>query len=139
MLRFHITAEPIEPSTLADQLEDAESGGVVTFEGRVRNHNEGKDVVLLEYEAYPELAEKEGQRILEEAAKRWKVSRIITFHRVGRLEIGETAVWVGVAAGHRAEAFAACRYVIDELKMRVPIWKKEHYQDGATDWIESGG
>ena len=139
MLQFQITAEPMDPAALTGQLEDAESGGVVTFEGRVRNHNAGKAVVRLEYEAYPELAEKEGLRILEEAVKRWEVSRILTLHRVGKLAIGETAVWVGVAAGHRAEAFAACRYVIDELKARVPIWKKEHYPEGVSDWIQSGG
>lgn len=139
MFRFQITEEPILAASLAHDLEDVETGGVVTFEGRVRDHNEGKEVLLLEYEAFPELAEKEGLRILEEAAHRWGVARILARHRVGRLEIGETAVWVGVAAGHRAEAFAACRYVIDELKTRVPIWKKEHYQDGVTDWIQSGG
>ena len=107
----------------------------MTFEGWVRDHNEGEAVHALEYEAYPELAEKEGHRILIEARERFGVIGLAAVHRVGRLRIGELAVWVGVSAAHRGAAFDACRYVIDELKARVPIWKKEHYATGASGWI----
>lgn len=138
-MTFKISTDPLEASILVKELTDPTAGGLVTFEGRVRKTNEGREVLRLEYEAYPELAEKEGLRILEEAKARWGVERILVVHRTGVLEIGETAVWIGVAAAHRAEAFAACRYVIDELKERVPIWKKEYYADGDSGWIQSGG
>ncbi len=138
-MTFQISAGPIDPANLIARLTDSASGGLVTFEGRVRRTNEGREVLRLEYEAYPELAEKEGMRILEEAKERWGVERILVVHRTGLLEIGEPAVWIGVASAHRAEAFAACRYVIDELKERVPIWKKEYTADGNSGWIQSGG
>lgn len=139
MLQFRITSTPIRSDQLRDTLEDTESGGTVVFEGRVRRHNQGKPVTHLEYEAFPALAEKEGMRILHEAAERWPIRRAMVQHRTGSLALGEVAVWVGVAAPHRDAAFQACRYIIDELKSRVPIWKKEHYQDSSTHWIEGGG
>src|SRR5690606_24629339 len=89
----------------------------------------------LEYEAYVDLAEKEGNRILAEAQQRFDLLAVEAVHRVGHLQIGDLAVWVGVSAAHRGPAFDACRTVIDELKARVPIWKKEHYVSGATGWI----
>ena len=134
-MRFRLSTEPVDPATLQASLSDAQAGACVTFEGWVRNHNEGQPVLSLEYEAYPELAEKEGARVLAEAAGRFGVSGIEAVHRVGHLQIGDIAVWVGVTAPHRSAAFDACRYVIDELKARVPIWKKEHYASGATQWI----
>lgn len=132
---FRITADPIDPAELRLALLDTAAGACVTFEGWVRDLNEGKAVRALEYEAYAPLAEKEGATILAEAMARHEVRRIAAAHRVGRLGLGEMAVWVGVVAEHRGAAFSACRYVIDELKARVPIWKKEHYADGATTWI----
>jgi molybdopterin synthase catalytic subunit len=101
----------------------------------VRNHNEGQAVASLEYEAYAELAETEGNRIMAEAGERFDLLAAQAVHRVGHLQIGEMAVWVGVASAHRGPAFDACRFIIDELKTRVPIWKKEHYVAGASAWI----
>lgn len=132
---FRMVRERIEPSALQPELADSVAGACVTFEGWVRNHNEGQPVTALEYESFDELANREGLRILEEAREQFAVLGIIAVHRAGRLQIGELAVWVGVTAAHRDAAFAACRYVIDELKARVPIWKKEHYATGAAEWI----
>ena len=132
---FSLSESGIDPARLRRELESPSAGAVVCFEGRVRDHNDGRAVRGLSYEAYAELALAEGQRIVEEAARRFAVQRIACVHRVGDLALGEMAVWVGVSAGHRAEAFDACRYVIDEVKARVPIWKREHYVDGASGWL----
>jgi sulfur-carrier protein adenylyltransferase/sulfurtransferase len=128
---FRIVPHQIQPSLQACEA----AGGFVVFEGRVRNRNEGRPVLRLEYEAFGPLAEKEGQRVVEEALQRFEVEGVRCEHRVGLLELGEVAVRVEVAAAHRDAAFAACRYVIDEIKKRVPIWKKEHYADGASEWV----
>jgi molybdopterin synthase catalytic subunit len=132
---FRLSSTPLDLPALAGSLDDLRGGAVVTFEGRVRNHNEGQPVLALDYEAYPALAEKEGTRILAEAGGKFAILRALCVHRTGHLQLGEIAVWVGVAAAHRDAAFAACRYIIDETKARVPIWKKEHYASGATEWI----
>lgn len=132
---FRLSAAPLDPSALQAALADPRAGACVTFEGWVRDHNEGRPVHSLEYEAYAELAEKEGQRVVEEATARFAVQAIHAVHRTGHLRIGDLAVWVGVSAAHRAAAFDACRYVIDELKARLPIWKKEHYANGTSEWI----
>ncbi|MEI8089067.1 MAG: molybdenum cofactor biosynthesis protein MoaE [Opitutaceae bacterium] len=132
---FRISTEPLDPAALQRTLSDAHAGACVTFEGWVRDHNEGQPVVALDYEAYAPLAEKEGLRILAEARERFAIRGAVCVHRVGALKIGELAVWVGVTAAHRGAAFDACRYLIDEMKARLPIWKKEHYTDGATVWI----
>ena len=117
-------------------LVNPTAGAYVCFEGWVRNHNEGKAVQSLEYEAYPELAEKEGARILGEAQTKFDILQGACIHRIGHLAIGDVAVWVGVTAQHREAAFVACRYIIDEVKVRVPIWKKEHYTDGDSGWVK---
>jgi molybdopterin synthase catalytic subunit len=101
----------------------------------VRNRNEGQPVLSLEYEAYAPLAEAEGEKILAEARARFALVGVAGVHRIGHLQLGDLAVWVGVTAEHRGEAFEACRYIIDEAKARLPIWKKEHYASGATAWI----
>lgn len=132
---FKLSAIPLEPAKLQHQLVDSQAGACVTFEGWVRDHNDGRSVRSLDYEAYAELAEKEGARIIDEARAKFEVRAIHCMHRVGSLAIGELAVWVGVSAAHRGAAFDACRYVIDEAKARVPIWKKEHYVSGASEWI----
>lgn len=134
-MTFHIRDIQINPSSLAATLDHPQAGAVATFEGRVRNHNEGRAVDALEYEAFAALAEAEGTRILAEARARFDLLAAEAVHRVGHLRIGDLAVWVGVAAAHRGPAFDACRYIIDELKSRVPIWKKEHYTGGASAWI----
>jgi molybdopterin/thiamine biosynthesis adenylyltransferase/molybdopterin synthase catalytic subunit/rhodanese-related sulfurtransferase len=116
---------------------DSSPGALVTFEGRVRSENQGKAVLCLEYEAAEDLARKEGERILEEAMLTFKLSFIDAVHRLGKLELGDVAVRVCAAAPHRRAAFAACEYVIDQVKQRVPIWKREHYADGSTEWLNT--
>lgn len=101
----------------------------------MRNENEGKPVERLEYEVYEPLAVKEGEKVLAEARQQFPHLQAACAHRSGLLEIGDCAVWVGVAAPHRDEAFKACRYIIDEIKLRLPIWKKEHYVDGDSGWV----
>ena len=133
---FELWDHPIDVAALARSLEDRHAGALVTFEGRVRDTNDGKTVVTLEYEAYPKLSLNEGNAILREAMRGVIGARCV--HRVGRLSVGDVAVWVGVVAEHRGEAFQACRFVIDEVKRRVPIWKKEHYADGTSVWIGIG-
>ena len=135
MATFSFTREKIDAAALRAQLFDPAAGGYTSFEGWVRNHNEGLAVRHLEYEAFEPLAIKEGERIVTEAITRFGIEHASCVHRIGDLAIGEMAVWVGVSARHRAEAFAACRYIIDEVKHRVPIWKKEHYENGDSGWV----
>ena len=134
-MNFLFTSAAIDPSALLSGLRDTLAGACVTFEGRVRSENRGRTVRALEYEAFAPLAEREGGRILVEAGEKFQIIHAVAVHRTGRLELGDIAVWVAVIAGHRGEAFDACRYVIDETKARLPIWKKEHYADGASEWI----
>jgi molybdopterin synthase catalytic subunit len=132
---IEISGESIDPEALRQSLYDPGAGGFCSFEGWVRNRNDGRDVRLLEYEAYEPLAISEGLKVLDEALQRFPYLQARCVHRVGRLQIGELAVWVGVAAAHRDEAFKACRYIIDELKVRLPIWKKEFYTAGDSGWV----
>ena len=132
---FGLQDTAIDIGAAQRDLADAAAGAYASFEGWVRNHNEGKDVLRLAYEAYPALAVAEGKRILDEARKRFGLLHARCIHRTGDLAIGDCAVWVGVTAPHRGEAFAACRYIIDEVKHRVPIWKKEFYLDGDSGWV----
>ena len=132
---FRFSSMPLDVAALTLELRDDACGGFATFEGWVRNHNEGLAVTRLEYEAFTELAQKEGDRIVAEAVERFGVARARCAHRLGSLAIGDIAVWVGVSAAHRDEAFRACRYVIDEVKHRVPIWKKETYVNGDSGWV----
>ena len=132
---MRITKVTIEPDQLRQSLTDAAAGGYVAFEGWIRNENEGHDVLRLEYEVYEPLAVKEGEKIIEEAGAKYLILNADCVHREGLLEIGECAVWVGVSSAHRDEAFAACRYIIDEVKIRLPIWKKEHYVNGDSGWV----
>jgi len=135
MSPFAFASASLEPDRYRESLADPSAGGYASFEGWVRDHNEGRTVQRLEYEAFEALAIREGERIVAEAVARFGVARAACVHRVGSLGIGELAVWVGVSAAHRGEAFAACRYIIDEVKHRVPIWKKEHYADGDSGWV----
>ncbi len=132
---FTLSAAPTDPTAQQRARADARAGACVTFEGRVRNRNDGQPVRSLEYEAYALLAETEGGKILDEAREKFALLSAAAVHRVGHLQLGELAVWVGVTAEHRGAAFEACRYIIDEAKARLPIWKKEHYASGATAWI----
>ena len=135
MSSFSVSDAPIDLDAFRDRLVDSGCGGYVQFEGWVRDHNDGQQVLRLEYEVYETLAVREGNRILTEAVERYGVSRVAAEHRSGLLELTEVAVVVGVAAAHRAEAFEACRYIIDQIKVRLPIWKKEHYANGAAEWV----
>jgi len=133
--RFRFSGAPLDTAALQREMRDESCGGFAAFEGWVRNHNEGQAVTRLEYEAFAELAEKEGARIVDEAIVRFGATRAACVHRVGSLALGDVAVWVGVSAAHRDEAFRACRFIIDEVKHRVPIWKKEHYVNGDSGWV----
>jgi len=135
MSSFRFIATPIDGNALRAELRDPHCGGFTCFEGWVRNHNEGQEVRHLEYEAFEALGIREGERIMAEAAQRFGVTQALCVHRVGDLQLGDIAVWVGVAAAHRDEAFKACRFIIDEVKHRVPIWKKEHYVSGDSGWV----
>jgi molybdopterin synthase catalytic subunit len=135
MSAFRFSHEPIDAVPLRAELIDPHCGGFAAFEGWVRNHNEGQQVTRLEYEAFEALGVREGERIIAEARERFGVERILCVHRLGSLGLTDVAVWVGAAAAHRDEAFRACRYVIDEVKHRVPIWKKEHYVSGDSGWV----
>jgi molybdopterin synthase catalytic subunit len=132
---FAFSRAVLDPAMLAQPLADTACGALVTFEGRVRNHNEGRTVLRLEYEGYEALAGKEGARIVAEALEKFDIAHARCVHRLGPLALGEMAVWVGVSAQHRGAAFAACRYIIDEVKDRVPIWKKEFYAEGDSGWV----
>jgi len=132
---FRISADPIDPAALARTLVHARAGACATFEGWVRDHNGGRAVQRLDYQAYAPLAQSEGERIIAEAHEKFVIVEARCVHRAGALAIGDLAVWVGVSAAHRGAAFDACRYIIDEVKLRVPIWKNEHYADGESGWL----
>ncbi len=131
---IEITNKPISAQSVIDKVKKNGDGAVVTFVGTVRDNAEGKQVLYLEYEVYPEMAEKKLNEICTEIHNRWKINDIGIVHRIGRLEVGETAVVIAVGSAHRLEAFQACQYAIDRIKEIVPIWKKEFYQDSSS-WI----
>ena len=135
MPRFRLADTPFDVASLRAGLLDARVGGYASFEGWVRDHNDGRPVLGLRYEAYAALAAAEGQRVVEEAAARFAIAGVHCVHRTGELAIGDLAVWVGVGAAHRGAAFDACRFVIDEVKSRVAIWKHERYADGDVQWL----
>lgn len=137
MIHFELSGKPIDAAACGSSLVDDGAGAYVTFEGWVRNKNDGRPVESLEYEAYQALAEKEGEKIVEEALERFAIRSARCVHRVGKLELGDMAVWVGVTAEHRGAAFEACKFIIDETKSRVPIWKREHYADGSVTWVNA--
>jgi molybdopterin synthase catalytic subunit len=134
-MRFRLTSSAIDTGSARCELLDLSAGGYVSFEGWVRNYNEGQEVIRLEYEAFQELAVKEGERIVAEALRRFPVQHALCIHRTGTLALSDLAVWVGISSVHRGEAFDACRFIIDEVKHRVPIWKKEHYRNGDSGWV----
>ncbi len=135
MKRFNLSDKPFDLVPLRDALLDARAGAFASFEGWVRDHNDARTVHGLRYEAYVALAETEGERVLDEALQKFDIVDARCVHRVGDLAIGELAVWAGVSAAHRDAAFAACRYIIDEVKSRVPIWKHERYAEGEAGWL----
>ncbi|HEY8197975.1 MAG TPA: molybdenum cofactor biosynthesis protein MoaE [Gemmatimonadales bacterium] len=135
---MYLTESPLDLGALLASVQSPERGAITCFLGTVRNHHGGRKVLRLEYSAYRPMVEAECARIVAEAESRWQVA-IALRHRIGRLEIGEAAVAVVATSAHRDEAFVACRHVIEELKRRVPIWKREVYADGTVEWVGAKG
>ncbi|OGI08432.1 MAG: hypothetical protein A3I68_05775 [Candidatus Melainabacteria bacterium RIFCSPLOWO2_02_FULL_35_15] len=133
---IEITENKIQVEKLYSELYNIACGAVVTFEGRVRNHNDLKQVIKLEYECYYPMAMKVLEEIKNQALKKWNIKKLIAVHRIGEIPIGEIAVWIGIASVHRKESFEACQFVINEIKHKVPIWKRETYFDGFVKWVE---
>jgi molybdopterin synthase catalytic subunit len=136
---IRLTHESIDYHTLTELVRRNHCGAVVTFLGTVRDLTEGRVTAALDYEAYPGMAEKKMAEIEQETRARWPVGEIVMMHRLGHLDVGEVSVAVAVSCPHRGEAFEACRYAIDRLKELVPIWKKENWADGHTEWVHPGG
>ena len=140
-IEVSLSAEPLDLATLTDRSADPRDGATALFVGTVRrsaSEMQGQDVDALEYDAHPDIAEQEMQRVAKEAAERWSLSRVTLIHRTGRCELAEPTVFVACSAPHRAAAFEACRWAIDTLKATVPIWKKEIYSDGSA-WVGAEG
>lgn len=133
---FRVTKEAIDLQELVNFVSDPEAGAIVTFIGTTRNNNEGRKVIALDYEAYPEMAERELARIGAEARANWPIDRMAIVHRLGPVQITEASVIIAVSSAHREAAFAACRFAIEQIKKTVPIWKKEVYEGGEV-WIGS--
>jgi len=131
---FRLSHNRLELQPLIDFVTDPEAGAITTFIGTTRNNNDGRKVIALDYEAYPEMAEKELARVGDEATKRWEICRMAIVHRLGPVQITEPSVIIAVSSAHRDGAFAACRFAIEEIKRTVPIWKKEVYEGGEI-WI----
>src|SRR3954470_871418 len=132
---FAVTGDPLDPAAVAALVARSGDGAIATFVGLVRDHNVGRRVLWLDYEAYEPLALKACEQIGEEAAGRWPASRLAIHHRTGRVAIGEASVVLAAASAHRADAFAASRFAIERIKQIVPIWKHEHFEGGDV-WIE---
>ncbi len=134
-MKFYLQSTAIDTREHHCQLIRADAGGYCSFEGWVRNHHQGRSVSHLEYQAYDNLALKEGEAIIREALEKYSILDARVIHRTGRIDPTELAVWIGVTAVHRADAFDACRFLIDTIKIRVPIWKHEFYTDGSDEWV----
>ena len=132
---FEVTADELDPGRVVEHVRRDDAGAIALFYGVVRDHNRGRKVMRLEYDAYPEMATKVMQRIADEVKERFNVAETAIQHRTGRLEIGETSLLVAVSSAHRKEAFEACHALVDRLKEEVPIWKKEVFE-GGEEWIE---
>ena len=133
---FCVTQKAINLQELVEYVTDPEAGAIATFIGTTRNNNEGRKVISLDYEAYPEMAEKELARLGEEAKVKWNIKRMAIVHRIGPVQITEPSVIIAVSAAHRSDAFEACRFAIEEIKKSIPIWKKEIFEGGEV-WIGS--
>jgi molybdopterin synthase catalytic subunit len=132
---IQLTTEPIDYTALTEAVRRNDCGAVVTFLGTVRDLTEGRVTIALDYEAYPAMAEKKMAEIERETRERWAVGEMAMVHRLGHLDVGEVSVAVSVSCPHRGQAFDACRFAIDRLKELVPIWKKENWADGGTEWV----
>jgi molybdopterin synthase catalytic subunit len=135
---IQLTHEPIDYAALTESVRSTQSGAVVLFLGTVRELTHGRRTLALDYEGYPSMAEAKMSELIEEARSRWPVDKAAIVHRLGRLELGDISVAVAVSCPHRQQAFEAGKFLIDELKVRVPIWKKENWSDGTTEWVHPG-
>ena len=136
---FGITLAPLSVAEIYSQADNHANGAVVLMSGMVRNQTNGKPVIALEYQAYEPMALQVFYQIADNIRHQWSnVNRVVIYHRIGRLSVGEISVLVAVGCPHRGEAFAACQYAIDTLKHNAPIWKKEHWQDGSSSWVNIG-
>jgi molybdopterin synthase catalytic subunit len=135
---IRLIREPIDYHALTEQVRRRDCGAVVTFLGTVRDLTGDRITVALDYEAYPAMAEKKMTEIESDTRQRWPVGDMVLVHRLGHLDVGEVSVAVAVSCPHRAQAFEACRHAIDRLKELVPIWKKENWSDGSTEWVHPG-
>lgn len=134
---FTLTEQKINHNMLSDKVRNKRSGAFACFEGWVRNHNHGKNVAALHYEAHDKLAIEVGKKIIAKALKDFDINDAHCCHRVGALAVGDVAIWVGVSADHREAAFAACEYILNQVKAKVPIWKNEFYENGESGWVEA--
>lgn len=134
-VHFALSNQDMDTASLQRLVRDPHCGGFASFEGWVRDHQDGKQVLRLEYEAYPALCAKQGVRILTQAVEKFGIHKAAAVHRTGPLEIGGVAVWIGVSSAHRREALEACEWIIDEIKISLPIWKKEYFADGTHEWV----
>ena len=138
-MRTAIVDRPIDVRALMSEVANVRHGATILFVGTVRDTNDGSPVSGLDYTSYTGMAEQELAAIVLEACERWDTSDIVVEHRIGSLELGEASVAIAVAHPHRAEAYEASRYVIEELKKRLPVWKREHYVDGRSEWVNAEG
>ena len=139
---FSLSSQQIDTAQLKKHVMDPKSGGFVSFEGWVRNHNkteniDNQKVTELHYEAHEKLATQVGQEIIDTALQKFDINVAYCCHRIGQLKIGDIAIWIGVSADHREAAFQACEYILNKTKSTVPIWKNEFYQNGTSGWIEA--
>ena len=136
---FALLDEAIDEQRLKDFLQDEQCGALATFEGWVRNHNNDSKVTRLTYYGYEKLAINQGRLIIEEAKRLFDIENAVAIHRIGALEIGDMAVWIGVSSKHRYPAFDACRWILDTIKADIPVWKQEYYQDEPSKWLSNNG
>lgn len=132
---FTISEQEIKTDSLKQYIKSDTSGALVCFEGVIRNHNAGQHVERLQYEAHMKLAHAQGTQIIRQVLKQYNINKAVCVHRVGMLEIGDLAVWIGVSSAHRKPAFEACQHIIDTVKKQVPIWKKEYFINGESKWL----
>ena len=135
---IRLTHDEINHTELTESVRSTQSGAVVLFLGTVREMTSGRQTMALDYEAYPDMAEAKLAELETEARQKWNIDKLAIIHRLGHLELGDISVGVAVSCPHRSEAFEAGRFLIDELKIRVPIWKKENWSDGTTEWVHPG-
>ena len=136
---FALLDVAIDERKLREMLDNDSCGAFVSFEGRVRNHNNATSVERLSYYGYEALAINQGRQIIEEAKQKFDITHAVAIHRIGALEIGDIAVWIGVVSAHRYPAFDACRWLLDTIKADIPVWKQEYYEDESSKWLSNNG